>query len=455
MTPRRMGLRGVVWRAAANLALALVLLGTGVPAAGASVPPQPVADLVASVMASVVSIYVRAAPDAPAGAAGKVAFSDTINERLGSGFIVDASGLIATNRHVVDHAYQILVTLSDGTVVEARLVGVTVSYDIALIRIEAPMPLQAVRFGDSDVLRVGDQVVAVGNPLGFGGSVTTGIISGLKRNINSSAFDSFIQTDAAINHGNSGGPLFDMEGRTIGLNTAIFTLDGGSIGIGFAIPSNDVKFLIDQVRRFGRPHMGYLGVEAQKVTPDMERALVLPYDGGLIVSTIEPNTPAAVAGLAVGDVILRFGLEPIDDVRGLNRAVLRAADQSVPVTIWRRGKRMSIAVAIKERTQDVWRTDMEKSRVKAHRDVADELGMKLLPAALEAGLAVTDVAADSLAANAGIVTGDTLISLQFEPLRTPEDLQTGLRAMIGKGQGSVLLLVAGPKGKRWVALKLQ
>ena len=424
--------------------------------ASASTPPQPVADLVASVMSSVVSIYVRAAPDAPTASTGKVAFSDAINERLGSGFIVDASGLIVTNRHVVDHAYQILVTLSDGTVVQARLVGETTSYDIALIRIQPPAPLQPVRLGDSDTLRVGDQVIAVGNPLGFGGTVTTGIISGLDRNINSSAFDSFIQTDAAINHGNSGGPLFDLEGRAIGLNTAIFTLGGGSIGIGFAIPVNDVKFLVDQVRRFGRPHIGWLGVEAQKVTPDMGQALALPFDGGLILSSVQPGSPAAAAGLQIGDVILRFGLQSIEDSRGLNRAVVRAADQSVPVAIWRRGKRLIVPVAIKEAAQQVWSTDMEKSRVRAHLDVADEIGVKLGPsAAADGGLSVIDVSADSLAANAGIVPGDDLVSLQFDPLHRPEDLQTGLKALLAQGHTSVLLLVTGAKGQRWVSLKLQ
>jgi serine protease Do len=445
------GLRRVV--------LGLILVAAaicGLRPAAASTPTQPVADLVASVMSSVVSIYVRAAPDAPVAASGKVAFNDTINERLGSGFIVDASGLIATNRHVVDHAYQILVTLSDGTVVQARLVGQTVSYDIALIRIDAPAPLQPVRFGDSDTLRVGDQVVAVGNPLGFGGTVTTGIISGLNRNINSSAFDSFIQTDASINHGNSGGPLFDMEGRAIGLNTAIFTLDGGSIGIGFAIPANDVKFVIDQVRRFGRPHIGWLGVEAQKVTPDMAQALALPYNSGLILSTITPASPAAAAGLQIGDVILRFGLENIEDMRVLNRAVLRAADQSVPIAIWRQGKRIVVPVAIKEMTQQTWRTDMEKSRVKAHLDVADEIGVKLGARVTDrVGLPVAEVAADSLAANAGIAAGDALVSLQFKPLNQPDDLQNELKGLLAKGHTSVLLLVTGAKGQRWVALKLQ
>ena len=227
-------------------------------------------------------------------------------QSLGSGFIVDPSGLIVTNNHVIDGADQITVTLQDNTTLKAELIGKDESGDIALLRVKPEKPLQAVSFGDSDAARVGDWVLAIGNPFGLGGSVTAGIVSARNRNIHQGPYDDFIQTDAAINRGNSGGPLFNMDGQVIGINTAIYSPSGGSIGIGFSIPSRMAKTIVAQLKDFGQARRGWLGVKLQQMTPDLAESLGLKEPSGAMVAGVTDGGPAEQAKLRSGDVILKF-----------------------------------------------------------------------------------------------------------------------------------------------------
>src|SRR5690348_6810378 len=233
-------------------------------------------------------------------------------QSLGSGFIIDASGLVVTNNHVIDGADEITVTLQDNTALKAKVLGRDETGDIALLQVKPDKPLPALQFGDSDSERVGDWVLAIGNPFGLGGSVTAGIVSARGRDIHQGPYDDFIQTDASINRGNSGGPLFNMDGQVIGINTAIYSPSGGSIGIGFSIPSNMAKNVVAQLREYGHARRGWLGVRVQQVTPDIAESLNLPHaehPEGALVAGVNDGSPADKAGLKNGDVILKFNGE--------------------------------------------------------------------------------------------------------------------------------------------------
>ena len=263
-------------------------------------------------------------------------------QSLGSGFVIDPAGLIVTNHHVVAGATSIKVMLQDGTVLAARVVGRDRTGDLALLRVAAGHPLPAVRWGDSADTRVGDWVIAIGNPFGLGGTVTAGIVSARGRDIHDGPYDDFIQTDAPINRGNSGGPLFDLAGRVIGVNTAIYSPSGGSIGIGFAIPSDLARTDIAQLRRYGHPRRGWLGLQAERVTATMARSLGLPDPGGALVAWVAPGGPAATAGLRAGDVILRFAGVPLR-ARTLPRRMAEASPGTViTLLVWRDGQRLSL-----------------------------------------------------------------------------------------------------------------
>src|ERR1700728_2000527 len=233
---------------------------------------------------------------------------------LGSGFIIDASGLVVTNNHVIADADEINVILNDGTKLTAQLVGKDSKSDLALLRVHSDKPLKAVKFGDSDKMRLGEWVVAIGNPFSLGGTVTAGIVSANHRDINSGPYDNYIQTDAAINRGNSGGPLFNLDGEVIGVNTAIISPSGGSIGIGFAIPSDSAMPVIDQLRQYGETRRGWLGVRIQQVTDDIADSLSIKPPHGALVAGIDDKGPAKPGGIEAGDVVVKFDGHDIQEM---------------------------------------------------------------------------------------------------------------------------------------------
>ncbi|MGH7041100.1 MAG: Do family serine endopeptidase, partial [Acetobacteraceae bacterium] len=264
---------------------------------------------------------------------------------LGSGFVIDAAkGYIVTNGHVVKDAEDVRVTFHDDSTVDAEVVGKDDKMDLAVlkVKVDKDKKLTAATFGDSDKMRVGDWVLAIGNPFGLGGSVTAGILSARQRDINSGPYDDFLQTDAAINRGNSGGPMFNMDGQVIGINTAIYSPSGGSIGIGFAIPSDIARTAVAQLRRYGRPRRGWLGLQAEAVTADIARTLGLPGVGGALVATVAPGGPAAVTGLRAGDVILRLGGVRLR-ARTLPRLIAEAAPGTgITLLVWRDGQQLNL-----------------------------------------------------------------------------------------------------------------
>ncbi len=260
------------------------------------------------------------------------------NTVQGSGFVIDPSGVILTNYHVIDGAYDIHVTFSDGTHAAGRIQAVAPSIDLALVKVDAPHPLTAVRWGDSDKVQIGEPVFAIGNALGIGLSVSSGIVSALNRNIMDTPYDDFIQTDAAINHGNSGGPLFNRQGEAIGVDSAIISPTTGSVGLGFAIPSNDARYVANRLIRDGNITPAYIGVKVEQVTEDMASALGMPQPMGSIVAMVREGHPAAAAGVEVGDVILRYDNDTLSDERALLRDMAKSAiGKTVPLTVLRGG----------------------------------------------------------------------------------------------------------------------
>ncbi|MBI1218984.1 MAG: Do family serine endopeptidase [Rhodobacteraceae bacterium] len=266
---------------------------------------------------------------------------------VGSGFIIDSKGLIVTNNHVVDGATAVKVTLQDGRSFDAKVIGTDPVTDVALIKVDATDPLPAVSFDSSQAIRVGDDVMAVGNPFGLGGTVTTGIISAKARDIGSGAYDNYLQTDAAINKGNSGGPLFDDAGKVVGMNTAILSPSGGSVGIGFAVPSDVVQQVVAQLEHGGKAEHGWLGVQIQAVSPDVAAAIGLDKPEGALVAAVNPDSPAAKAGLKRGDIITAFGGTDIKQLHDLPRAVaMTAPDTATKIDVLRAGKKMELNVSV-------------------------------------------------------------------------------------------------------------
>ena len=270
-----------------------------------------------------------------------------LSESLGSGFIIDGNGYIITNNHVVDKAESISITLSDNTKTEARVIGKDPKTDLALIKIETKRPLNAVKFGDSDKIRVGDWVLAIGNPFGLGSSVTAGIVSAKSRDIESGPYDSFIQTDASINQGNSGGPMFNLQGEVIGISSAIFSTTGASQGVGFAIPANLAGWVISQLKEHGEVKRGWIGIKIQPNTPEIADSLGISANQGVVVSGITEQGPAQKAGLQAGDIVLSFNRQPIDNTKNLSRLIAETKiGTPAPIEIWRSGQKQTLTVPI-------------------------------------------------------------------------------------------------------------
>lgn len=454
--------------------LAIALIGSGPPALAAVVGASR-SDLIRSLLPTVVNIAVRkeVAPDTGTANAASASGDQAANVKsfVGSGVIIDPSGLIVTNYHVVEGAFEISVTLSDGTVLPGKLLHASRLADLAVVQIEAARALTAAEWGDSNKLRVGDQVFAIGNPLGIGTSVSGGIVSGLNRDVMDSPYDDYIQTDAAINHGNSGGPLFDMEGRVVGIDTALISPTEASAGLGLAIPSDDARFVVDRLIRYGWVDPGWIGVKVQQMTRAIAEAMGVKQPAGSVVAWVMPDSPAHKAGIAIGDVILKYGGETPSDERALLREITKTqVGETVPVTVLRDGVERSIPVTIMSWPRSQW--DARDAPVAAERPkltIPPDLGLSL--AAIQAdqrgkfgleddtsGVLVTGVLPGSDAARRGAADGDVILRVQNQPVASPGDVQGAINAARGEGRPYVMMLVL-PKvrtrpGPNWVALRL-
>jgi serine protease Do len=390
---------------------------------------------------------------------------------LGSGFIIDATGIVVTNNHVIAEADEITVILNDGTKVKAELMGRDQKTDIALLRIKTDRPLKAVRFGDSDKLRLGEWVIAIGNPFSLGGSVTAGIVSARNRDINSGPYDNYIQTDAAINRGNSGGPLFNLNGEVVGVNTAIISPSGGSIGIGFAVPSKTALSVIDQLKEFGETRRGWLGVRIQLVTDEIAESLGIKPARGALVAGVDDRGPAKPAGIVPGDVIVRFDGKDIREMRDLPRVVADTpVGKEVPVIIIRKGKEETRTVKL-GRLED---SEKQATLTKPQADppapapvvkralgidlaaLSDDLRKKFKIRDTVKGIVILGIQPSSPAADKRLNPGDVIVEIAQEPVQSADDFQTKVDRLRKDGRPSALLLVAGADGElRFVALSLQ
>ena len=413
-----------------------------------------------------------APPPQAAGAKSPAPPTDSQQKRqLGSGFVIDPTGVIATNYHVIDGAYQIVATFSGGMQLGAQVIAGDRLADIALLKVNPPSPLKPAQWADSNQVRIGDGVLAIGNPLGVGLSVTGGIISALNRNIMSTPYDDYIQTDAPINHGNSGGPLFDMQGKVVGINTAIISPTAGSAGLGFAIPANDARFVIGQLQRYGWIRPGWLGVKLQQVTPDIAEALGMETPRGSIVSDVMAPSPAANAGIRIGDIILSYAGHDANDERALLRNIASTPPgTSVALQVLEAGKAKMLEAKIDEWPRQRWeKYDAPITPVMAARMIPPNLGltigpltsstrvdMNMMPSA--AGVLVTAVTPNTDAAQRGVVAGDAILRVQNQPIRSTEDFLAALDAARRQHHAYVLVLLL-PKqqvtsGPEWRALAL-
>ena len=374
-------------------------------------------------------------------------------EGAGSGFIVDASGLIVTSHHVVKDAGSVTVTLQDGRQLEAQVVGVDPKTDLALLEVDAGESLPAVEFGDSDRTRVGDWVVAVGNPFGLGGTVTAGIVSSRGRDIGAGPYDDFLQIDAPINRGNSGGPLFDRNGQVVGVNTAIFSPTGGNVGIGFAIPANVAESVIESLRTDGKVDRGWLGVQIQSIDATMAEALGLEEAKGALVASVLADGPAAAAGLRAGDVILSFAGRSLDTMRDLPRIVAEVdAGTEVEIEVWRDGRKETLAATIATQAA----SGQELLASAAPGDGGDvKLGVKLAPHGEpgKAGVTIAEVAPGSPAARNGLRPGDVIVQAGSAAVSGPGDIVGAVRSAASESK-PVLLLVERGDHRRYVAIEL-
>jgi serine protease Do len=391
-------------------------------------------------------------------------------QSLGSGFVIDPSGLIVTNNHVIADADEIVANFRDGSKLTAKVVGVDDKTDLALLQVESPTPLKAARFGRSEQLRVGDWVLAIGNPFGFGGTVTAGIVSALDRDINSGPYDHYIQTDASINRGNSGGPLFNLGGEVVGINTAIMSPTGGSIGIGFAVPSEIAVPVIEQLRQFGEVRRGWIGVRIQEVTDEFAEGLGMQRATGALIAGLTAKGPAEKAGLQSGDVVVEFNGKPVDSMRALPRMVADTAPGKVAdLVVMRDGKRLTLKVEIgllgeeqvaaAEPTPDGQGTD-------APADQAPSLfGLTLGPITDAArstysiagdleGVLVTAVAPGSEAAEKSVKPGDVIVQVSQKPVTAPEEVSEQVEQSKSQGRRTVMFLVSGADQKlRFLSLR--
>jgi serine protease Do len=382
---------------------------------------------------------------------------------------------VITNNHVISDANEVTVIFTDGQKLKAEIVGKDTKVDVAVLRVKPDKPLKAVKFGDSDKSRVGDWVMAVGNPFGLGGSVTAGIISASNRNIESGPYDNYIQTDASINKGNSGGPLFNMDGEVIGINTAILSPSGGSIGIGFATPANTVTPIIEQLQKYGETRRGWLGVRIQNIDDAIAENLNLGSVRGALVAGVDDKGPAKPAGLKTGDVITKFDGRDVKESRDLPKLVASTpVGKDVPVIVMRDGKEVTLNVKLgrledgeKQAALDTSKNDATKGGPAASpvqkalglefSALNDELRKKYsIRDSVKAGVVVTSVDPRSNAADKRIQPGEVIVEINQEPIAQPADVTKKLKALKESGKKSALLLVAGLQGDvHFVALPIE
>jgi serine protease Do len=389
-------------------------------------------------------------------------------QSLGSGFIIDAAGFVVTNNHVIEGADEVSVTLQDNTTLKAEIVGRDESGDIALLKVKTDKPLPTVDFGDSGQSRVGDWVLAIGNPFGLGGTVTAGIVSARGRDIHQGQYDDFIQTDAAINRGNSGGPLFNMDGQVIGINTAIFSPSGGSIGIGFSIPSNMAKNIVAQLKEFGHPRRGWLGVKIQQVTPDIAESLGLKDASGAMVAGTTDGGPAEKSKIRSGDIILKFDGQDVKEMHTLPRIVADSVvGKEVPVVLWRDGKELTVQTVLAERPADAQLASTETPKpadLTKPTDISG-LGLKVAPVSQDLkdkfqlqdgqkGVVITDVSPNTPAAERGLKAGDVIMEVQQGEVGSPDDVQKQVDAARKADRKFVLMLIQREGGVQYVPLSL-
>jgi serine protease Do len=390
---------------------------------------------------------------------------------LGSGFIVDTSGIVVTNNHVIADADEINVIMNDGSKFKAELVGVDKKTDLAVLKFKPAKPLIAVKFGDSDKLRLGEWVIAIGNPFSLGGSVTAGIVSARNRDINSGPYDSYIQTDAAINRGNSGGPLFNLDGEVIGVNTLIISPSGGSIGIGFAVPSKTVAGVVASLRQYGELRRGWLGVRIQQVTDEIAESLSIKPARGALIAGVDDKGPAKPAGIEPGDVVVTFDGKEIKEPKDLSRVVAdTAVNKTVDVVIIRKGKEETRQVTL-GRLDDGDKA--VPASVKTQPDAAEKpatqkaLGLDLTGLSKDLrtrykikdsvkGVVITSVDTGSDAADKRLSAGDVIVEVAQEAVTNAADVKKRVDQLKKDGKKSVLLLVSNADGElRFVALGVQ
>ena len=479
--------------AIAAVAAAIVVLPVWTAAARG---PENIADVAEQVIDAVVNISTSQKvdaklgnmPDLPPGSPMEEFFEEFFKNRrgqggdqgvpkrvnsLGSGFIIDPSGLVVTNNHVIGDADEISVKLNDGTELPAQLVGKDSKSDLALLRVHYDKPLTAVKFGDSDKLRLGEWVVAIGNPFSLGGTVTAGIVSARNRDINSGPYDNYIQTDAAINRGNSGGPLFNLNGEVVGVNTAIISPSGGSIGIGFAVPSNSAVAVIEQLRQYGETRRGWLGVRIQKVTDDIAESLNVKPPRGALVAGVDERGPAKPAGIEPGDVIVKFDGHDVKEMHDLPRIVASTTvGKEVEVVIIRKGaeethtvklgrledgEKLAAASASKDNPPPQ-KSVVQKTLGLELSSLSDDLRKKFKVRDTVKGVLVTGVDPNVAQApgDKRLSPGDVIVEVQSQAVGNPADVQTRIDRLKAQGKKIAMLLVANGDGDtRFVALNLQ
>jgi serine protease Do len=477
---------------AAILCVFAVMVGAGVPAQAQAPDGAPLsfADLVERLLPVVVNISTTqrsdtrrppAIPEFPEGSPFQDFFDEFVQRQnpdlqprqataLGSGFLIDPEGYVVTNLHVIEGADEIRVILHDDTNLPAEVLGTDQKTDLALLKVDSPTPLPYANWGDSDATRVGDWIIAIGNPFGLGGSVSAGIISAQARDLESGPYDEYLQTDAAINRGNSGGPMFNLAGEVIGVNTAIISPTGGSVGIGFAIPSSIARTVIEQLREYGQTRRGWLGVRIQHVTPEIAESLDLDEASGALVASVTPDGPAALAGVEAGDIVLSFNGRPVRESRRLPRIVAETPiGAEVPMVVWRHGGEVELTVVVGEldETQEATAQAPHANPDQAQDEaVVAELGLTLgtitperrsqfnLGADTE-GVVVVMVEPGSPSDLKGIVPGDVIVEVMQEPVNSPGDVAMRVREAEEVGRRSVLVLLDRGGELRFEAIRIE